>query len=126
MMQIGDEVYIHGYVDELRGDTVIIRNQSGYFGTSICEIKPNDKDIGKTCYKIYIITERRRFPNTYYNYFVDTVQCLEFWKRSILYGGKETLYVRERPFTKSDRNKLGKTVFWTEEEAEKAIGVIRV
>lgn len=32
-MKIGDEVYIHGYVDEIRKDTVIIRNDGGYFGT---------------------------------------------------------------------------------------------
>lgn len=32
-MKIGDEVYIHGYVDEIRNGTVIIRNDGGYFGT---------------------------------------------------------------------------------------------
>lgn len=32
-MKVGDEVYIHGYVDEIRKDTVIIRNDGGYFGT---------------------------------------------------------------------------------------------
>ena len=32
-MKIGDEVYIHGYVDEIRNDVVIIRNDGGYFGT---------------------------------------------------------------------------------------------
>ena len=31
---IGDEVYIHGYIDEIRGkDHLIIRNDGGYFGT---------------------------------------------------------------------------------------------
>lgn len=37
-MKIGDEVYVHGYVDEIRGDTAIIHNEGGYFGTSKSEI----------------------------------------------------------------------------------------
>lgn len=32
-MKIGDEIYVHGYIDEIRKDTVIIRNKGGYFGT---------------------------------------------------------------------------------------------
>ena len=39
-MQIGDEVYIHGFVDEIRKDTVIIRNKGGYFGTDAEEVAP--------------------------------------------------------------------------------------
>ena len=37
-MKIGDSVYVHGYVDEIRKDTVIIRNEGGYFGTVKSEI----------------------------------------------------------------------------------------
>ena len=37
-MKIGDEVYVHGYVDEIRDNTVIIRNDGGYFGTSRSEV----------------------------------------------------------------------------------------
>lgn len=37
-MKIGDEVYVHGYVDEIRKDCIIIRNEYGYFGTSEDEI----------------------------------------------------------------------------------------
>ena len=37
-MKIGDEVYVHGYVDEIRQDTVIIRNDGGYFGTAPSEV----------------------------------------------------------------------------------------
>ena len=37
-MKIGDEVYVHGYVDEIRKDTVIIKNKGGYFGTCKKEI----------------------------------------------------------------------------------------
>ena len=38
-MRIGDEVFVHGYIDEIRKDTVIIRNDGGYFGTVPDEIK---------------------------------------------------------------------------------------
>ena len=38
-MKIGDEVYVHGYVDEIRNDVVIIRNDGGYFGTVLSEIE---------------------------------------------------------------------------------------
>ena len=37
-MKIGDRVFIHGYIDEIRKDTVIIRNAGGYFGTVKSEI----------------------------------------------------------------------------------------
>lgn len=33
-MKIGDRCFVHGYVDEIRKDTVIIRNKGGYFGKS--------------------------------------------------------------------------------------------
>ena len=37
-MKIGDRIYVHGYVDEIRKDCVIIRNDGGYFGTLKSEI----------------------------------------------------------------------------------------
>lgn len=37
-MKIGDEVYIHGYVDEIRSNCIIIQNDGGYFGTVENEI----------------------------------------------------------------------------------------
>ena len=37
-MKIGDRVYVHGHVDEIRKDTVIIQNSGGYFGTDKAEI----------------------------------------------------------------------------------------
>lgn len=37
-LKIGQEVLIHGYVDEIRKDTVIICNEGGYFGTVECEV----------------------------------------------------------------------------------------
>ena len=48
-LKIGDEVLIHGYIDEIRKDTVIIRNDGGYFGTVECEITdiemPNTNEV---------------------------------------------------------------------------------
>ena len=45
-MKIGDRIYVHGYVDEIRKDCVIVRNNGGYFGTVKSEIveaqKPED------------------------------------------------------------------------------------
>lgn len=40
-MKIGDEAYVHGYVDEVRKDAVIIKNEGGYFGTVADEIMPS-------------------------------------------------------------------------------------
>lgn len=37
-LKIGDRVYVHGHIDEIRKDTVIIRNDGGYFGTIPSEI----------------------------------------------------------------------------------------
>ena len=37
-MKIGDRVLVHGYIDEIRKDTVIIRNNGGYFGTIPSEV----------------------------------------------------------------------------------------
>lgn len=37
-LKIGQEVLIHGYVDEIRKDTVIIQNDGGYFGTVEYEV----------------------------------------------------------------------------------------
>lgn len=39
--RIGDEVYIHGIIDEIRKDTIIIKNEGGYFGTISDEIMPS-------------------------------------------------------------------------------------
>ena len=37
-MKIGDRVFVHGYIDEIRKDTVIVRNDGGYFGTVLSEV----------------------------------------------------------------------------------------
>lgn len=41
-LKIGQEVLIHGYVDEIRKDTIIIQNKGGYFGTVECEVTDNE------------------------------------------------------------------------------------
>lgn len=38
-MKIGDRVLVRGIVDEIRKDTVIIKNRGGYFGTVPEEIE---------------------------------------------------------------------------------------
>lgn len=43
-MRIGDEIYVRGIVDEIRGDTVIIKNEGGYFGTAKTEVIPRDQE----------------------------------------------------------------------------------
>ena len=47
-MKIGDEIYVHGYIDEIRKDIVIIKNDGGYFGTVEEEIK-NKSEIPTSC-----------------------------------------------------------------------------
>ena len=48
-MKIGDRVFVHGYVDEIRKDTVIIRNNGGYFGTISSEVINGDLVRCKDC-----------------------------------------------------------------------------
>ena len=47
-MKIGDEVYVHGYIDEIRKDTVIIRNDGGYFGTAPSEVAEQEPSCRNT------------------------------------------------------------------------------
>lgn len=44
-MKVGDEVYVHGYIDEIRQDIVIIRNDGGYFGTVASEVIEKDETL---------------------------------------------------------------------------------
>ena len=37
-MKIGDRIFVRGYIDEIRKDTVIVRNAGGYFGTIPSEV----------------------------------------------------------------------------------------
>lgn len=37
-MKIGDEILIHGFVDEIRKGAIIVRNDGGYFGTTKDEV----------------------------------------------------------------------------------------
>lgn len=47
-MKIGDRVFVHGYVDEIRKDTIIIRNKGGYFGTDKSEVLVGEMPKAKT------------------------------------------------------------------------------
>ena len=57
-MKIGDSIYVHGYVDEIRKDTVIIRNNGGYFGTVSSEIIAGVAVLCKEC-QHYIKHDKR-------------------------------------------------------------------
>ena len=62
-MKIGDEVYIHGYIDEMRKDIAIIKNEGGYFGAVYDEIQP--KQINMSVIediKSEIETQKKGFP----------------------------------------------------------------
>lgn len=52
-MKIGEAVCVHGYVDEIRKDTIIIRNDGGYFGTVEKEIEVKDRLIDCLLNKAY-------------------------------------------------------------------------
>jgi len=51
-MKIGDRVYVHGYVDEIRKDTIIIRNDGGYFGTVPEEVVEIGRVLGDFCNRV--------------------------------------------------------------------------
>ena len=42
-VKIGDVVFIRGYVEEIRKDTIIIRNRGGYFGTAREEVVESEE-----------------------------------------------------------------------------------
>ena len=63
-MKIGDRCFVHGYIDEIRKDTVIVRNDGGYFGTVPSEVITGElpsaqSDIAEKLYlcKCYVTDE---------------------------------------------------------------------
>ena len=58
-MKIGDEVMVHGYVDEIRNNGIIIRNEGGYFGTAESEVYIVKRNIDD-----FIITADRKTEQT--------------------------------------------------------------
>ena len=46
-IKIGDEVYVHGYIDEIKQDIVIIYNKGSYFGTVLSEVVKQESKRGK-------------------------------------------------------------------------------
>lgn len=83
----------------------------------LAQLAQKQSEIGQPCYKIYLSYPNTRRKDGMYDYICDSVRNLKWWKEH----GPDALNIRERPFTKSDRAHLGKTVFWTREEAEQAI-----
>lgn len=71
-MKIGDEVYVHGYVDEIRYDdakrvnTIIIRNDGGYFGTVEAEIHGIAKDTDDEIDTQTFVREMRRLLDVWH------------------------------------------------------------
>ena len=85
---------------------------------ALAQLAQKQREIGQPCYKIYAkYKQQGRQGMRQYDFFVDTAGLLNHW----MIFDPSVLYIRERPFTKSDRAHLGKTVFWTREEAEQAI-----
>jgi len=60
-MKIGDRVFVHGYIDEIRKDCVIVRNRGGYFGTEKCEVIQGDLVRCKDCKHRYMDGEVTHF-----------------------------------------------------------------
>lgn len=63
-MKIGDEVHVHGYVDEIRKGVVIIRNDGGYFGTVESEVIVAEQTEPQTDWKDDLWTEAVIEPQT--------------------------------------------------------------
>ncbi len=57
-MKIGEEAYVHGYIDEIRNGVIIIRNKGGYFGTEPEEVFPSAQPERKK--EKWIITKTER------------------------------------------------------------------
>ena len=67
-LKIGQEVLIHGYVDEIRKDTIIIQNEGGYFGTVECEVTDIEMlDTNEVLDKIRAEIDKQIKYNTYFN-----------------------------------------------------------
>ena len=80
-MRIGDEVFVHGYIDEIRNDTIIIRNVGGYFGTSRDEVFYYEDDGYGTMNEADRKTEPQKMCDAYCN--EDCIECAketELWK----------------------------------------------
>lgn len=77
-MRIGDEVYVRGTVDEIRGATVIIKNKGGYFGTKKSEIVLKPQECAETIYdadKFMVFADNKRIHVIRKEYATVTVEC---------------------------------------------------
>lgn len=72
-MKIGDEVYIHGYIDEIRNDTVIIKNDGGYFGTVEPEVVLNQPEQRWIPFKTRSLTEEEKEEHPEWDCILDCI-----------------------------------------------------
>lgn len=63
-MKIGDRVLVRGVVDEIRKDTVIIKNRGGYFGTDPREVTEADGSRRKSDDRSHILRAVGRYIQT--------------------------------------------------------------
>ena len=65
-IKIGDEVYVHGYIDEIKQDIVIIYNKGSYFGTVLSEVVKQESKRGKWIPQNHNKTNGRMSTAVYY------------------------------------------------------------
>jgi hypothetical protein len=80
-MRIDDEIYVHGYLDEIRQDKVIIRNEGGYFGTVADELV---EVISKGQYESRLKAERKKIAEDVDDKMAYMGSCLN--ERNIILG----------------------------------------
>ena len=82
-LRIGDEVLVHGHVDEIRKGTVIICNEGGYFGTAINEVHAVAATLGN---------EREKALEKLVQYALDEGHIDEWWYEDARKLGLEARY----------------------------------
>lgn len=95
-MKIGDRVFVHGYIDEIRRDTVIVRNKGGYFGTD-----PGEVIVAYNSAHPNWIPVSERLPEEYDDYICS-------------YGAESGHFVGVGTY----RPEIGEWGFWTSDDPE--------
>ena len=104
-MKIGDEVYVHGYVDEIRKDCIIVKNKGGYFGTLQEEISEAIPPIDLSDYDLWIPVEED-LPDLHR---VVLVTCDGLIKNSVVVA---MATYRDNTFFNYDGRELTKVYAW--------------
>ena len=105
-MKIGDRIFVRGYIDEIRKDTVIVRNDGGYFGTVLSEIITGELPSAQPEQRWIPCSERLPEGNGTY---------------LVTYIYKDDEEGTEEPYAISDIFMLWKGAFATEEPTDKAL-----